>query len=310
MQKKRILKLLLNLLMILLIMGGIYQYLIKTKFLQMMEEQANIEPEKPISESTKSLHTDLTKSIATLMIIESISASLLLSEMDLLSFYSQSTDLAMSDQSRIQLKECLNHLQLCQQLLSSMNVSDQKLEKTAFERICVSINDSLVCFVDPLQKIQWLNIEKKRLKQSSIFNEIYTTKKGKLADWHNFLIFYQHVRLSQLLNRPVTPQPPIINDHTLAQMMIDIFQQQQYFQDLDKFLQQYGFRKRPNERGWIYTTIYFDYVCKAYENGYINMALREFILDIESEPKTIKAFPNITPLKNYLILLQRYKLIK
>jgi len=310
MQKKIIFKILLNIFMILLILGGIYQFLFMTKFTQTKEYNANIEPEKIIIESIKSLHSDLSEAIATLMITESITASLLLSEMDLLSLYVQSTELALSVQSRIQLKECLNHLQLCQQLLSSKNISDSKLKKTAFKKICVSINDSLVCFVDPLQKIQWLNLEKKRFKNDPIFNEIYTTQKGKLADWHNFLIFYQRVRLSQLLNQPVTFQPPIIKDHMLAHMMIDVFQQQQYFQDLDKFLQQYGFRKTPKERGWIYTTIYFDYVCKAYENGYINMALREFILDIESEPTIINAFPNITPLKNYLILLQRYKLIK
>jgi len=300
--------------MFIFIVGGmysIYKYLFLTNFIQTMEDPENKKTVNQISEPINTLQTDLDESIATLMITESITESLLLTEIDLLSFYIQSTDL--TDQSLTQLKEYLNHLQLCMQLLKSINdpvLSKHNIKKTAFEKTCISINDSLVCFVDPVQEVQWLNIEKNRLKQNPKYNKIYTTQNGKPADWNNFLIFYQHLRLSQILNQTVSLQPPIIKDHMLAHMMIDIFQQQQYFQELDRFLQHYGFRKTPKMRGWIYTTIYFDYVCKAYENGYINMALREFIIDIESEPRIISTFPNITPLKNYLILLQRYKLIK
>jgi len=270
---------------------------------------------KPSTEQfTTSIKTtcmsDIQERIATLFIRESIAAAILISEMDLISFYIQKTDIDISDSSRKILKSCLTHLKSCQMHLKANNMNNiQQLKKTAFAKKCVSINSSQVCLVDPVETFQWICTEKQQL-YNQYLKKAYVHQIDELSDWHNFLIFYTHLRLAHLMNQPVSIEPPVIYAHPVARQLIEIFKQKYYFQDLDIFLQHNGFRNMPQNRGWIFTAIYFDYVYKAYVHGYINMALRDFLMDIENEPRMINAFPEITPLKNYLILLQRYKLTK
>ena len=166
---------------------------------------------------------------------------------------------------------------------------------------CMTINESQVCFIDPgikIQKIQkeWPLIENVIKKYSYASN-----------DWHNFIVFYMKMRLSHL-NQTEPAEPPDIQQHPVAKRLVNIFRQKDSFQGIDEYLQENGFRKNPESRGWIFTTIYFDYVRQAYNNGYINMALREFLEGISREMHT--EIPEIAAQKNYLILLQRYKLIK
>jgi len=260
--------------------------------------------------STKgSIHLDLPEDIATLLIHNSIVSALLVAEIDLISYYIQLTELDISESDRQTLSKCLTHLQLCRNLLKNMNVETfQQLNQTAFNRTCITINKSPVCFVDPINTIHMIQTKKEGLRNERLTIQ-YLSQDDARVDWHNFLIYYKQLRVSRLLDQPVSIKPPVISSHQMARELIGIFKQDQYFQDLDIYLQHNGFRTSPAIRGWIFTVIYFDYVCQAYANGYINMALYDFLMDIEHETKMVKLFPEIIPLKNNLILLHRYKLI-
>ena len=281
-------------------------------FLYQSVFQPQIKPstEQYTTSRKTSCMSDLQERVATLFIRESIAAAILISEMDLISYYIQKTDVNISEPTREILKNCLAHLKSCQLHLKAINMDKiQQLKKTAFAKRCVSINSSQVCLVDPVEIFQWICTEKQQL-YNQYLKKTYVHQSVELSDWHNFLIYYTHLRLAHLMNQPISIEPPVISAHPIARQLIEIFKQKYYFQDLDIFLQHNGFRNLPQIRGWIFTAIYFDYVSMAYVNGYINMALRDFLMDIENEPLMINAFPEITPLKNYLILLQRYKLIK
>ena len=166
---------------------------------------------------------------------------------------------------------------------------------------CTTIKSSPVCFIEPGHLLQ--NIQQQwPLIESSIYDLTYSSD-----DWHNFIVFYLKMRLAHIKNsEPVAP--PNIKTHPVAMRLTAIFKHADSFQHLDRYLQENGFRKDPVLRGWIFTTIYFDYVRQAFNKGYINMALREFLEGITRE--MCNEIPEIAAQKNYLVLLQRYKLIK
>ena len=306
MKPKKTKQFLLNLIIIFVLTGCCYFF-----YQSLFHSQTKPSKEQlpVVSKEVSSYMTDIQETIAKLFICESIVAALLISELDLISYYIQNTDLNISNSSRKTLQNCLTHLKLCQMHLKTKNVKKNKtLEQTAFGKQFVSINNSQIYFVDPGKNIQWICTEINQLK-NKYTKEAYVAQKDALAEWHNFLIFYTHIRIARLLEQPVSIEPPVISTHPIARQLIEILKQKNYFQGLDIFLQQNGFRNDPNIRGWIFTAIYFDYLHMAYVNGYINMALREFLMVIEDEGLMKEAFPEITPLKNYLILLQRYKII-
>jgi len=264
---------------------------------------------KNANDTVTQFQIDLQKPLATLLIKESIAFSLILSENDLLSFYIQSSNVDISDASKQLLNTCLNQVKRCYQLLSGNQSLEDEIRNHLFETKDIPVNDSSVSVVDPGKISLQIFNEKKHVTEHVPFHS-YVFSTGKPADWHNFLIFYTKVRQMSLAPVSIPVEPPVISAHQTAQKLVSIFQQTNYFHELDKFLQQYGFRNSPDLRGWIFTAIYFDYLRRSYENGYINMVLRDFLFDIEDEKEMILDFPEITPLKNYLILLQRYKLIK
>jgi len=259
------------------------------------------------------LQRDLQKPVANFLIQYSIANALTMAEKDLISFYIKSQQFDISNEYRLILKPFLSRLKIYFRQLSTIDKPMTIENHTELKQICFPINESNVCFAESGRLIQQLFNQKEtvlnKLKNPHYLsqdNETTDKQKAKI-DWHNFLLYYQHVQISRILNR--TPgSAPNITVHPLGKKLVAIYQKSSCFKEIDRYIQQFGFRKNPKYRGRIFTAIYFDYVCKAYQNGYINMALREFLMDINGQ--MAREYPEITFLKNSLILLQRYKLIK
>jgi len=253
---------------------------------------------------TETLLTDLPENIGRFFMCTSIASNLIQAEQDLLSFYRNSDEVIQTQDSFNQLIKIHDHLFKFQSKISSLIDIDITAYHHDEPKICITPNDSLVCFMYPdfiIQKIQrdWQNISR------TIKGFSYVSKEE--SDWHNFLVFYMKMRL-HLLNSAFKYNPPSIYSHPEAKLLLKIFKHTEPFQGMDNYLQENGFRKRPEYRGWIFTAIYFEYVRIAYNKGYINMALRQFLGDYAREKGN--EIPEIITQNNCLILLQRYKLIK
>jgi hypothetical protein len=253
----------------------------------------------PNNETSRLL--DIPETIARVLIQISIAENVMQAEHDLVSHYLGADEVDISDQSRHQLKK-LDKILSQFKGKSFLNLPEkQDVPPT----VCLTINESSVCFMNPghlIHKCQqkWPELSK------TIQQYAYKADNSVETEWHNFIVFYMRMRLNHIQNKG-SISTPVVKKHSVAKRLTVIFNHADPFQDLDAYLQEYGFRKDPVLRGWIFTAIYFDYVRLAYKNGYINMALREFLEGVTSQLTDI---PEIVVQKNILILLQRYKLIK
>jgi len=245
---------------------------------------------------------DIPETIGRALIQISIAENVMQAEHDLVSHYLGADEVDISDQSRHQLKKLKKTLS---QFKDKSILTRSVLKKDVPPTNCLTINESSVCFMNPghlIHKCQqkWPELSK------TIQQYAYKADNTVETEWHNFIVFYMRMRLNHIQNKG-SISPPVVKKHPVAKRLTVIFNHADPFQDLDAYLQEYGFRKDLVLRGWIFTAIYFDYVQLAYKNGYINMALREFLEGVTSQLTDI---PEIVVQKNILILLQRYKLIK
>ncbi|CAN2039754.1 exported hypothetical protein [Candidatus Magnetomoraceae bacterium gMMP-15] len=251
---------------------------------------------------------DIPKSISNMLIYESLIETISRAEIDLISFYLKKYDNKKFPQKERKIAEryisyCHQALKFldCYQVFKFLNCKIKNTSQISNENAAkIKIDKYEVLLYDPRK----IFIQMNALNKTAIKDcEKMMIIKGN--QWNNFLVFYvRNVRKCSLIKETAWKQK-LTGGHPRILLLFEIFNQKDYFSALDSYIQQYGFRKA---RGEIWTAIYFDYVLSAYFKGYINMALREFLENmVESD---MKQFDYIKYLRNYLILLQREKIIR
>ena len=247
---------------------------------------------------------DIPPEIADVLINKSVIICMAKSEMILLHYYAKKYNKTIfPTKDRETAKK---YIRYCSDTLTIM---DQQQEMKQYLKYLnqkpsdnLHIGEHTLIVYDPRHIYAKVNRQELLTKRCRIYQTIADNQ------WHNFLIYY----MCQLRQGKDIDLNAYCNldqvTHSIQKQFYSIFNRNDYFVELDRFLQQFGFRKNPKSRGEFWTVLYFDYLVQAFDKGHINMVLREFLEGMDSSLK--QRFPEVKYLRNYLILLQREKLIQ
>ena len=272
----------------------------QTKKIFENSEQNNHEKLDASQKNSKRLTlNDLPADVANFFIYESVLKCLSMSEMELLKYLLNKYDNNLTAEDKNLLKQ---YIRFCSKALTLFNKKDLSVKvSSGVSSESFKIGDDAITLYDPRHIV--MKINQIKLDQTFFCNQF---KQIPDNHWHNFLVYYMcNIRLHKQFHTYIDIKSI---HHPIKRQFFSIFTQKDYYVSLDRFLQQFGFRKDTASRGEFWTVLYFDYLYRAFEKGYVNMVLRQFLEGLDSLVNN--RFPEVKYLRNYLIIMQREKLIQ